>query len=89
MKKNINQIILKKKDLLISELIKGRIKKKIGVLFKQIFFRNLINLKKKTLKALRHSLFLPVRNQRTRKNAQTQKSKQRNRKKIAIPKKKK
>jgi ribosomal protein S13 len=90
LRKNIDQTILKKKDLLVSELIKGRIKKKIGVLFRQIFFRNLITIrKKKTLRALRHSLFLPVRNQRTRKNAQTQKSKQKNRKKIAIAKKKK
>jgi ribosomal protein S13 len=43
----------------------------------------------KTLKGFRHTLFLPVRGQRTKKNAQTQKSKRLNRKKVVVSKKKK
>jgi small subunit ribosomal protein S13 len=43
----------------------------------------------KIYRGFRHSLFLPVRGQRTKKNARTQKNKRPNRKKVVISKKKK
>jgi ribosomal protein S13 len=45
--------------------------------------------KAKSYRAMRHIQFLPVRGQQSKTNAQTQKSKRKNRKKIPIPKKKK
>lgn len=43
--------------------------------------------KVRTYKGLRHSLFLPVRGQRTHTNAQTQKNKRSGRKKMSYRKK--
>lgn len=71
-------------------LIRRFIKKTLGVALKNLIF---IHLKKLrilgTKKSINHTLFLPVRGQKTKYNAQTQKSKRQGRKKTPIAKKKK
>lgn len=61
-----------------------------GFKLKHYMYNRIRDLKRlKTFRGFRHTLFLPVRGQRTRKNSQTQKSKRINRRKIPIARKKK
>jgi len=86
----LERFSMKSQEFFIPLLIKSKVKKRVGVFFRQKIIRHITKIKReKTLRALRHFFCLPVRGQRTRKNAQTQKSKRINRKKIAVPKKKK
>jgi ribosomal protein S13 len=64
--------------------------KRVGIFLKHLLFLRMKSLRRlKMLRSFRHSLFLPVRGQRTRKNAKTQKKKKKDKKKIQIPNKKK
>lgn len=75
---------------IFSFLIRRRFNLKVGrVLENWLIFRKNVLKRIKSLRAYRHSLFLPVRGQRTRKNAEVQKSKRTFRKKIPISLKKK
>jgi len=66
------------------------IRTKVGYGLKLFVLDRLNKIKKsKTTKGLRHLQFLPVRGQRTRKNAGTQKSKRPGRKKMPVAGKKK
>jgi ribosomal protein S13 len=90
-KKNILKIedCLNLTDIL-SFLIRRCFYLKVGrVLENWLSFRKNVLKRIKSLRSYRHSLFLPVRGQRTRKNAEVQKSKRTFRKKVPIPLKKK
>jgi len=76
-------------DLYLPELVKRNLRQFVGLTLKNFIFMRLRRMKRlKNFKSFRHSLFLPVRGQRTRKNAQTQKVRRGTRKKLPIPKKK-
>lgn len=77
-------------EVFIPEVVRRHVKQRVGVFLKHLLFLQMRRLRRlKTLRSFRHSLFLPVRGQRTHKNAKTQKLKKRDRKKIPIPRKKK
>ncbi len=77
-------------EVYIPEVIKRYVGKRVGIFLKHLLFLQMKSLRRlKMLRSFRHSLFLPVRGQRTRKNAKTQKKKKKDKKKIQIPNKKK
>jgi len=80
----------KRKDFFIPLIVKKKIiKRKVGVGLRQLLFFRMKKIKRlKTLRSFRHFLFLPVRNQRTRKNAQSQKIKEKIEEKLPFQKKK-
>lgn len=88
------KIIKKKKNVLkldwfVPKIIR-RMKVLQGLKLRYLVYNKIKKIKRlKTFKGFKHSLYLPVRGQRTRKNAQTQKSKRINRKRLPISKKKK
>lgn len=85
---NLTRVVQIKESILNIILKKYRFK--CDVALKQIKRKHLKRLKlSRNYKAKRHALFLPVRGQRTHKNAQTQKQKRGMRKRRPIAKKKK
>jgi ribosomal protein S13 len=78
-----------KMDWFVPKIIR-RMRIKHGLKLRYLLYNKIRILKRiKTLRGFKHNLFLPVRGQRTRKNAQTQKSKRVNRRRLPIAKKKK
>jgi len=87
LKQKINEISM---EWFVPKVIRRRKYINHGFRLKHYLYAKLRDLKRlKTFRGFRHTFFLPVRGQRTRKNAQTQKSKRINRRKIPIAKKKK
>ena len=77
-------------DFYLSAHVRRNVQHPVGLNLKNLIFLRLRNLKRlKNFKSFRHSLFLPVRGQRTKKNSQTQKGRRGNRRKIPVAAKKK
>lgn len=76
--KNVIRILVKSFRLLVEDFRR----KRLVLLLKNLKLLN-------SYKSIRHFYYLPVRGQRTKNNAQTQKRRRPNYKKVVIPKKKK
>ncbi len=87
--KRKNQLNNIKMDWFVPKIIR-KMKIKHGLKLRYLLYNKIRILKRiKTFRGFKHNLFLPVRGQRTRKNAQTQKSRRVNRRRVPIAKKKK
>lgn len=90
-KENLSQrLILDNLEILLPIICRRKIlKKKVGYKLRHSVFLKLRLIKKmNSFRSVRHRLFLPVRKQRTRKNAGTQKSKRKYKLRVLSVKKK-